>query len=88
MYKILIENDRPKKTTSITEEQHKRLNQFIKKSAGYYGGLILEITNLINNKRTISEILQQLSMIDWKIFDFKILEDFLLFAESIDYIEL
>lgn len=87
IYKLLMSENIAEEVPSMTENQLNRLKQFFTTSAGNYGGFILEITNLIDNKRTVSKILQLLSLINWKIFDLQILEDFLFYAETIKYIE-
>jgi hypothetical protein len=86
LYETMSSSFRLKKSSQISDKQLTKLKEFFTKSAGAYGGFILEITNLIDSKNTKLDILTLLSLINWKIIEFQILEDFLLLLEYLGYI--
>ncbi|MHA1202226.1 MAG: DUF4910 domain-containing protein [Candidatus Heimdallarchaeaceae archaeon] len=86
LYETISSNFKLEKSSQISDKQLTKLKEFFTKSSGAYGGFILEITNLIDSKNTKLDILTSLSLINWKIIEFQILEDFLLLLEYLGYI--
>ncbi len=86
LYEIMSSSFKLKESSQISDKQLTELQEFFKKSSGVYGGFILEITNLINNTNTKLDILTLLSLINWKVLEFQILEDILQLLEYLEYI--
>ncbi|MHA1592083.1 MAG: DUF4910 domain-containing protein [Candidatus Heimdallarchaeaceae archaeon] len=86
LYEIMNSSYKLKDSSQISDKQLTKLIDFFKKSSGVYGGFMLEITNLINNTNTKIDILILLSLVNWKILEFQILEDFMQLLEYLGYI--
>ncbi|MHA1345655.1 MAG: hypothetical protein ACTSO3_04625, partial [Candidatus Heimdallarchaeaceae archaeon] len=86
LYEITNSNFKLEESSKISDKQLTKLREFFTKSSGVYGGFILEITNLIDNTNTKLDILTLLSLVNWKVLEFQILEDFLRLLEYLGYI--
>ncbi len=86
LYEIMNSGFKLEESSQISNKQITKLKEFFTKSSGVYGGFILEITNLIDNTNTKLDILTLLSLVNWKILEFQILEDCLLLLEYLGYI--
>ncbi|MEE9410001.1 MAG: DUF4910 domain-containing protein [Candidatus Heimdallarchaeota archaeon] len=83
--KLEKENDEKLK---MKQDQLQRIKQFLEKSRADYGGFLLELINLIDNKNTVEEIISFLSLIEWKIPQIKEIFDFLDLLERLELIEI
>ncbi|MBY8999886.1 MAG: DUF4910 domain-containing protein [Candidatus Heimdallarchaeota archaeon] len=88
IYKMMSPDFKLNEFPKISEKQITELKKFLENSSGVYGGYLLEITNLIDNKRTVLDILTTLSLVNWQIIDVQILETFLYLIEYLGYITL
>ena len=86
LYEITNSSFKLEESSKISDKQLTKLREFFTKSSGVYGGFILEITNLIDNTNTKLDILTLLSLVNWKVLEFQILEDFLRLLEYLGYI--
>ena len=86
IFKLMSEDKKFEEKLQYSEEKLEGLKNFVKTSMQNYGGNILELFNLINNEKSIYDIISYMSLVNWKIPDWKSIFDFLDFAEKIDLI--
>jgi hypothetical protein len=86
IFKLMSEDKKFEENLQFSEEKLERVKNLVKASMQNYGGNILELFNLINNEKPIYDIISYMSLINWKIPDWKSIFDFLDFAEKVDFI--
>jgi len=79
--------DFDKEKVKLEKEQFQRIKEFINRSMSSYGGIILEIINLINNKRTILEIIAYQSLVEGRIPQIQSTLDFIKYLKNHNLID-
>ncbi|MFW9851650.1 MAG: DUF4910 domain-containing protein [Candidatus Thorarchaeota archaeon] len=86
IFKLMSEDKKFEENLQFSEEKLESVKDFVKASMQGYGGNILELFNLINNEKSIYDIISYMSLVNWKIPNWKNILDFLDFAQEIDLI--
>lgn len=86
LYHIVSPNHKLNSSINLTDEKLLEVKDFLLKSAGYYGGYVLEFFNLINNLNSKMDIMAKLSFVRWTIPDYNILEGLFTLMENLGYI--
>ncbi|MCE7742517.1 MAG: DUF4910 domain-containing protein [Candidatus Heimdallarchaeota archaeon] len=87
IYQTLYDPESLQETTNLTEEKIAEIKQLSKILMENYGGFTFEIVNLIDNTRSVKEILLNLALINWRLVQPKNLISFIEMLESLQLIE-
>jgi len=87
IYQTLYDPESLQETTNLTEEKITEVKQLSKILMENYGGFTFEIVNLIDNTRTVEEILLNLALINWRLVQPKNLISFIEVLEDLQLIE-
>jgi len=79
-------NEEKKEQDILTEEEKTLIKKFIQSS--YFGGSVLELINLINNERTLLNILVEYTLTFYNIPELNVIENFFKYLKSKELIRL
>lgn len=80
--------DSLKDEIKLSENQIKDIKKLSQSMMTNYGGLMFDTINLINDERSILEIVLYLSLVEWKIIDIKIVGSFIELMRKLEVISL
>ncbi len=87
IYQTLYDPESLRETISLSEKKIAEVKQLSKILMDNYGGFIFEIINLIDNSRSIEEILLNLALVNWRFVQPRNLLSFIEMLESLQLIE-
>jgi len=86
IYKSMSDLDSLKDEIKLSEDQIMNIKKLSQSMITNYGGLMFDTINLIDDKRSVLEILLYLCLVEWKIIDIKIVGSFIELLRKLEVI--